>query len=123
MKTTSSQFGFTLIEVMVAAMIIALALFAIFKSASEATWHSQYLKEKTIANWVAQNQIALYRAKKTWNSVSNTSGEVSMANVDWEWKLHISKTDDERIRRLDIEVYLDGDDNIKATATGFAAKL
>ena len=117
------QTGFTLIEVMVAFMVIVISLSAIIDSTSSSTWRASYLKEKTIAGWIAQNQVALYRAKKTWSSASNSSGDVSMAGQEWEWKMQVSKTDDPLLRRIDVEVYLDGDENIKASATGFIGKL
>ncbi len=117
------QKAFTLLEVMIALMVIVISLVAIMDSASNSTWRASYLQEKTIAGWIAQNQIALYRAKKTWTSASNSSGQVDMASREWEWKLSISKTDDPLLRRLDVEVYLDNDDAIKATATGFIGKL
>lgn len=115
--------GFTLIEVMVALLVIAISLFAIFQTTSSVTWHASFLKEKTIANWVAQNQIALYRAKKTWGSASNTSGQVSMADVEWDWKMHIEKTENPSVRKIDVEVFFDGDDALKGSATGYIAKL
>ena len=115
--------GFTLIEVMVAFMIIAISLFAIFESTASVVWHSGFLKEKTIANWVAQNQIALYRAKKTWTGTSNTSGQVSMANAEWEWKMHVAKTENPNVRKVDVEVFIDGDDSMKGSATGYIVKL
>jgi len=117
------QKAFTLIEVMVALMVIVISLVAIIDSTSSSTWRATYLKEKTIAGWVAQNQVAFYRGKKTWGSASNSSGQVTMADVEWEWKMHVSKTDDDELRRIDVEVYLEGDDDIKATATGFIGKL
>ncbi len=119
----SSQKAFTLIEVMVALIVIVISLIAIIDSASSSTWRASYLKEKTFANWVAQNQVSLYRAKKTWTNTSNLSGDVSMAGVEWEWKMHVSKTDDPRMRRIDVDVYLEGSDSIKASATGFIGKL
>ncbi len=115
--------GFTLIEVMVALLVITVSLFAIFKSTSSVTWHATYLKEKTIANWVAQNQVALYRSKRTWGPISNTSGQVSMADAEWEWKMHIAKTENPNIRKIDVEVFRDDDEVILGSATGYIAKL
>ena len=115
--------GFTLLEVMIALLIVAIGLGAIVDSAGNTTMHAAYLREKTIAGWVAQNEIALYRAKRTWGSDSTRKGKATMANVEWSWEMEISKTDDPSLRRLDIEVFLDGQEGIKATATGFIAHL
>lgn len=115
--------GFTLIEVMVALLIIAIGLGAIVDSAGNTTLHAAYLRQKTIAGWVAQNEIALYRAKRTWESATTRKGKATMANVEWSWQMKISKTDDPSLRRIDIEVFLEGQEGIKATATGFIARL
>ncbi len=115
--------GFTLLEVMIALLVIALGLGAVINTTSESGWKSTLLKQKTIASWVAQNQISLYRAKRSWNNTKNKSGNVEMANVVWTWRMKISKTDDPSLRRLDVDVYLRGDDAIKASITGFIARI
>ena len=68
--------AFTLLEVMVALVVISVTMGAIISSAASSTAVASRLKEKTVANWVAQNQIALYRAKKIWTtSTSNQNGK------------------------------------------------
>ena len=115
--------GFTLLEVMIALLVITLGMGAVFNTTGESSWKSAQLKQGTIANWVAQNQIALYRAKRTWNNVSAKTGEVEMANTEWVWRMKISKTDDPSLRRLDVEVFIKGEDALKANVTGFIARL
>lgn len=115
--------GFTLLEVMFALLFIAITMGAIIESGANSTMRSSYLREKTIASWVAQNQIALYRAKRTWSNVSNKSGVVKMARVEWRWKMKISKTDEPLLRRIDVDVYQRDSDEISASETGFIAKL
>ena len=115
--------GFTLLEVMIALLVITLGMGAVFNTTGESSWKSAQLKQGTIANWVAQNQIALYRAKRTWNNVSSKTGEVEMANTEWVWRMKISKTDDPSLRRLDVEVFIKGEDALKANVTGFVARL
>ncbi len=115
--------GFTLIEVMVALLVITIGLGALIESTGNSAWQATYLKQKTIASWVAQNQIALHRAKRTWGTVSSTKGTTEMANIEWRWEMKISKTDDPSLRRLDVDVFLDGDDSLKASLTGFIARL
>ena len=115
--------GFTLLEVMFALLFIAITMGAVIESGANSTMRSSYLKEKTIANWVAQNQLVLYRAKKTWTNESNKSGTVEMGGVDWRWKMKISKTDEPLLRRIDVDVYQGDSDQISASQTGFIAKL
>ncbi len=115
--------GFTLLEVMIALLIIAIGLGAIIHSTGNATWQTSYLREKTIATWVGQNELAWYRAKNTWSNRSTRKGKTSMGGADWEWQLQVSNTDDPDLRRLDIEVFLEGDDEPSATVTGFIGKL
>ena len=115
--------GFTLLEVMIALLVITLGMGAVINTTGESGWKSAQLKQGTIANWVAQNQIAEYRAKRTWTNATKKSGEVEMANTEWVWQMKISKTDDPSLRRLDVEVFIKGEDALKASATGFIALL
>jgi general secretion pathway protein I len=115
--------AFTLLEVMVALVVISVTMGAIISSAGSSTAVASRLKEKTVANWVAQNQIALYRAKKIWTmSTSNQNGKVVMLGVEWQWDMEVNKTDDPLLRKIDVDVYL-VDDDIIARATGFIGKL
>lgn len=115
--------GFTLIEVMFALLIVALTMGAIVETGGYSARRTSQLTEKTIASWIAQNQVTLYRAKKTWNSTQNQSGTVDMADSEWQWKMKVSKTDEPLLRRIDVDVYLQGGSDIKASATGFIGKL
>jgi general secretion pathway protein I len=81
------------------------------------------LKQKTIASWVAQNQIALYRAKRTWNNASTRTGEVEMANAVWIYEMKISATADPALRQIEVDVLLKGEDGVKASVTGFIGQL
>ena len=116
-------YGFTLIEVMFALLIVALTMGAIIETGGYSARRTAQLTEKTIASWVAQNQVTLYHAKRTWTSASNKSGSVEMAESEWQWKMKISKTDEPLLRRIDVDVYLQGGSDIKASATGFIGKL
>lgn len=124
MSRFAHQKAFTLIEIMVALTIIAITMGAIIENTTASNRNAQYLRDKTIASWVAMNQIALVRSKRQWTNVSNKKGEVEMAGREWQWKMKIIKTDDPQMRRLDVEVFLvDGDDQPLATMTGFLGRL
>lgn len=116
--------AFTLIEIMVALAIITLALGAIIENTTASNRNFQYLRDKTVAGWVAMNQISLIRATREWPSPSNKSGRVEMLDREWVWRLKISGTDDANMRRLDISIYSEEDENNSlATMTGFLGKL
>ena len=115
--------GFTLIEVMIALLVIALGVAAVINTTSESGWKSSQLRQKTLASWVAQNQIAEFRARRVWNNATRHSGEVEMAGATWEWELRITATDDPDLRRLDVDVYLADDEQLKASLTGFVGRL
>ncbi len=115
--------GFTLLEVMIALLVLAIGVGAVINTTGESGWKAAQLKQKTIASWVAQNEIALYRAKRTWSNRSSRSGTTEMANAEWDWRMSISKTDDPSLRRIDVEVYLKGEDGLKASITGFIARI
>ena len=116
--------AFTLIEIMAALAIITLALGAIIENTTASNRNFQYLRDKSVAGWVAMNQIALIRATREWPSPSSKSGRVEMLDREWTWRLKVSGTDDANMRRLDISVYSEDDEeNSLATMTGFVGKL
>ena len=123
MTVSRRRHGFTLLEVMIALLVIALGIGAVINTTSESGWKSAQLKQKTIASWVAQNEIALYRARRTWDKKSNRSGETEMANAVWTWQMKITPTEDPGVRRIDVDVYLKGEDGIKASLAAAIVRL
>ena len=116
-------YAFTLIEVMVALLVITLGMGAVIVTTGESGWKSSHLRESTIASWVAYNEIAMFRAKRTWSDASSRTGDAEMANTEWDWRMKISTTDDPSLRRLDVEVSIKGETAVKARVTGFIARL
>lgn len=116
--------AFTLIEIMVALAIITLALGAIIENTTASNRNFQYLRDKSVAGWIAMNQISLIRATRKWPAPSNKSGTVEMLDREWTWRMKVSSTDDANMRRLDITVYSEEDEkNSLASMTGFLGKL
>ncbi len=119
-----SQSAFTLIEIMVALAIIALTMGAILQNTTASSRNAIYLRDKTIAGWVALNQIALVRATREWTNKSNKHGVVEMAGREWTWKMTIMKTEDADMRRITVDVLAaDDDSQILASLTGFMGNL
>ena len=109
LSTRNRAGGFTLIEVMVALTIIAIALASLIKASGNHTNSAGYLKSKTIAHYVAMNEIVQIQIDKAWPDLGSTDKSSDMAGVEWFWTREVEKTGDEsgNIRGLKYTVYLD----------------
>jgi len=108
--------GFTLLEVLVALTILAITLTAVIKTSIQQVENLRYLRDKTLAHWVAMN--VLTEIQNTWPALGEQSGKAIMADREWSWTMQISKTADNELRRLDVQVRMDATEPI-AVLTGF----
>ena len=117
--------GFTLLEVMVALAVVALALGAIIRVSGLFTGNAAYLKQRTFAQWIAENKAVEYQVLEKFPRPGRDEGRVEFADHEWRWQVKISATDDARLRRLDIRVALgdtDPEDEPIATLVAFVGK-
>lgn len=96
--------GFTLIEVIVALIVVALGMLGVIQAVSQTASNSGYLRDKTIAHWVAMNRLTETRLQKNAPAVDKTSDEVEMAGRKWKWTMNVTQTQVETLRRIDINV-------------------
>ncbi len=101
--------GFTLIEVMVALAIIAIALASLIKASGSHTRSASYLKSKTLAHYVAMNEITQLQISKAWPDIGEQKKSTEMVGVEWFWTRNVEKvgTDNDYIRALKFTVYAD----------------
>ncbi len=101
--------AFTLIEVMVALAIIAIALASLIKASGSHTHSASILKSKTLAHYVALNEITRIRVESEWPDLGKKSGSSEMAGIEWYWTQDVKKVmeDNDDIRNIKITVYLD----------------
>ena len=111
------QHGFTLLEVMVALAILAIVMGALIKVADSYAFNAGYLQQKTLAQWIAENKAVEYRVMKQFPPVGNNEGQTEMAKMEWQWRVKVSNTEDQRLRRLDISVALKSGDLDKPITT------
>ncbi len=113
--------GFTLLEIMVALAVLALAMGALIKTASDFTSNQTYLRDRTMTAWVARNVLVQYQLDNQWPRVGEKEGTLKMGWQEWEWLADISQTDEEKLRRIDVEVRaLDSEDDDPITVlSGF----
>lgn len=119
----SSVRGFTLLEVMVALAVIAFALAAGVSAVSGNTRNAAGLQDRTYAHWVAMNKMAELHISDQWPAVKTTRGSELMARHEWFWSIKVSNTPNALIRRVDVRVRSDEDDELPlVTLTGFVGR-
>ena len=96
--------GFTLLEVLVALTIVAVALGAIIRASGQSTGNLVYVRDKIVAAWVAENRIAEAMLADEWPPVGSQSGSEEMLGQEWNWDVQVSVTADPDLRRLDVSV-------------------
>jgi general secretion pathway protein I len=103
----SNQFGFTLIEVLVALAILSIALTAIIKATSQNIKDTVYLQQKTLALWVANDLINEVRAgiMKVSEETDTSMEEKEMFGQQWSYHANLLVTPNPRIKKINIEVY------------------
>jgi general secretion pathway protein I len=111
--------GFTLLEVMVALIIVAFSLTALTASMNQMIDAANTMRERTYASWIAQNKITEMRLANVMPEVSSTSGEIEFGNTEWEWRAVVSETGIENFRRIDVSVSHYDQDYVILTVTGF----
>lgn len=107
--------GFTLVEVMVALAVVAIALPALLLTLQQQIDGTAYLRDQSMARMVAANKLTeirlLSRARQSLLLTGEDSGEVEFAQRDWYWRLRTIETELPNFYRMDIEVAtVDGPD-------------
>jgi general secretion pathway protein I len=115
--------GFSLLEVLVALAVVAIALTAIVRAAGLAADATVVERERTLAAWVAANALAETLLAEPFPAPGERSGRERMGPGDYAWRLVVQPTEDPEIRRLDVRVHAAGDESrTLATMSGFASR-
>lgn len=113
--------GFTLLEVLVALAVLALTMGAVIKAVGDYTGNQAYLRDRTLAVWVARNVLAEQQLESAWPGVGEIKGNSDMGGREWSWLATVTQTEEEELRRLDVEVHMIDDDDSEplAVLSGF----
>ena len=109
-RYSTIQHGFTLLETLVALAVLAIALAAILRTAGAETNHTEALRLRLLADWIAQNRLALYAARGDWIAIGTQNGEDTQAGIRFLWKEEISDTPNPGFRRIEVGIYAPDDD-------------
>lgn len=100
------QAGFTLVEVLVAVAILGMALGAIVVGGSRYADNAAYLRDKTMATWVAHNVLTEWYLAEEYPDTGTREGDAELAGREWAWEAEIQETPDPDVRRVDLSVRL-----------------
>lgn len=112
------QGGFTLLEVMIAVTIFAVIATTISQTTSQSVGNLLYLQDKTLAAFVAENQLAEIRLAPFPN-VSDSNDVIDMAGREWRVNTKIENTQLPDTRRVTVSVadLNDKESNLATLAT------
>ena len=96
--------AFTLIEVLVALAILAVALAAGMRAVAQSADGATSLKMRTLALWVAQNRLAQAQLADPWPARGVADGDESQAGTRFAWRQTVSDTPNPAFRRIEIVV-------------------
>ncbi len=77
--------GFTLIEVLVALIVVTFGMGALLATLTSAADTAGVLRDKSFAQWIAMNRITEVRLRRGALVVGKTSGDVEFAGQTWRW--------------------------------------
>jgi len=116
-----SSRGFTLIEVLAAMVIVGLGMLGVIQAVIQSANQGTYLREKTLAHWIAMNLVTERRLMTSPPKVGTSSDVLEYAGQRWRWQVKVSETAVESMHRFDVSVgFADAPEDAKlATAVGF----
>jgi len=114
--------GFTLVEVAIALAILAIALAAVGRATQVGIDSNRELRERTLAQWVAENRVAERLGVQAWVAPGAYAGSEIQAGIEFRWRERVSETPNPALRRLDVSVATAAEPNRELAAlVGFIA--
>ncbi len=113
--------GMTLIEVLVALVIVAVAILALARSGAQSLNTQFRLESQTFGLMVAENVLAEIKLQAPARP-GRRDGQMRMADQDWLYQVVIQPTADESMLRVDVGVFHANDPDIAVFFhTGFVS--
>lgn len=104
-KSSKTPLGFTLVEVLIALSIIAIALTALLKAIAQNIENTQRIKEKTISHWVAMQGVAMVQLGLLQILPNQeTTQDTKMLGEHWYWRAKVNATPQKSLQLITIYV-------------------
>jgi general secretion pathway protein I len=96
--------GFTLLEVLIALAIVTLSVGALLGAVTSSASNISYLRDKTLAEWVALNRITEIRVGEQMPDKGSRSGTAEMGGQRWQWQEEVTELPVKGMFRIDVRV-------------------
>jgi general secretion pathway protein I len=106
LKSSQRARGFTLVEVLVALMIVAVGLTALMVAVNGTARTSGFLRDKTLAQWIALNRLTEVRLNVVKFGQNTDTGELEFGNRKWHYDTRYFDTSMASMKRVVVRVYL-----------------
>ena len=117
------QRGFSLLEVLIALAVLALALFALSRTAALSLSAAAHREEALLAGLVAGNVLTEIRLSGQAPAPGRRDGQQRQGGREFYWRASIVDSDLPGVRRIDVVVALDPERrDRRVSLTGFAGQ-
>ena len=106
---TRAARGFTLIEVLIALAIVAMAVGALLGTITSAASNITYLREKTLGEWVALNRLTEIRIAQVMPDPGKRTGNSVLGGMRWQWEQEVTELPVKGMFRVDVRVRQTGE--------------
>lgn len=97
--------GFTLIEVLLALVIVAIALTALLKATGQNISNTERIKQKTISHWIGMQGISMIQSGLLPMQFNQELTEVtSLLGQRWYWRAKLTPTPIAHMQQINITV-------------------
>jgi len=97
--------GFTLLEVLVALVIIGTALGASLRAVGSLTQNSSDLRASTMATWSAENRLTQIRLAREWPALGQRSFDCPQGELHLVCEENVFSTPNPLFRRVEVSVF------------------
>jgi general secretion pathway protein I len=111
--------GFTLLEILVALFVLAIALTATARSLGAATDTTAALRDRALARWVAEDQLTNLELQRAWPELDVKEGDADMGGRSFHWSQATTPTPVASMRRVEVSVLLPGTNSPLMRLSGF----
>jgi general secretion pathway protein I len=110
-RLLTSAAGFTLLEVLVALVIVGTALGASLRAVGSLTSNSTGLRASMMATWSAENRLVQIRLEHSYPGIGKRSFECPQGDLKLLCQEEVLATPNPRLRRVEVSVFDIADPN------------